>query len=265
MSAFDFGLVIPCYNFGEGLARSLHSIAAWRRQHSLQFMLCIIDDGSSDSTEKVAKEFQAQHKDWCLFQRSPQNRGKGSAVREGFKLLPVSIPYVFFTDSDLHYGLEILRERMLPLLKSGAELVMLDRSWNRQFHSRVPLRRALSYGFTHLKTILASVPFEDSQAGLKGFRREFLQAAVPMARVNGFAFDVELLSMAVQYRFRVERIPILLRGEKEADSSSVTPRKAIRMLWDLLRIAYARYSGGYENDLFYQRISQQVYEIHRHG
>jgi dolichyl-phosphate beta-glucosyltransferase len=260
-TVFDLGLIMPCYNYEAGLRRSLERIAAWRQRSGLRVALCIADDGSTDSSSQIAQEFQLQYPDWCFLQLGEANRGKGYAVREGSRRLDTNIPYLFFTDTDLHYGLDVISDRMLPALNAGADVVLLDRSWNKQFHAQSLLRKLLSYSFIHLKTILAGVPLEDSQAGMKGFRGDFFRTAVSIARVNGFAFDVEILSLAIQYRCRIDQIPIRIRGEHEVEGSSMTPRKAVRMFWDLLVVGARRFAGRYQSEEFNRRISAQIYEI----
>jgi len=261
MSQHDFGLIIPCYNFAAGLPLSLEKIAQWRSAHGLSFVLCLVDDSSTDATPETMAALQQKYGDWCLIHRTNRNKGKGNAIREGASKLADLAPFLVFTDCDLYYGLNIIQERILPALKEGVDAVIVDRSWNRQFHASSALRKFLSYSFNHLKTILTGVTLEDSQAGMKGFRTEFLRAVIPLAKINGFAFDVEILSIALQYRFRVERIPIRHLHKKSADESSVTPKNALRMLWDLSRIARARFSGAYASPFFLERISKQIYEI----
>lgn len=259
--SFDLGLILPCYNYEAGLSRSLEEISSWRDRSGLRVALCIADDGSSDRSAKVAGEFQQRNKEWCFLIAGKENRGKGHAVRMGGEALKGLAPYVFFTDADLHYGLKIISDRLLPELRAGADVVLVDRSWSRQFHASSPLRKLLSYSFMHLKAIMASMPLEDSQAGLKGFRASFFDEALSLAKIDGFAFDVEILSIAIQSRSRIRQVPILITGSREIEGSSMTPRKAARMFWDLLAIALRRYRGGYESAVFRQRISDQVYEI----
>lgn len=257
----DFGLIIPCYNFAAGLPLSVERIAQWRAEHSLHFVLCLVDDSSTDGTYAVMESLREKYGDWCTIHRTSRNKGKGNAIREGAEKLISSSEFLLFTDCDLYYGLHVIHDRILPALKDGADAVILDRSWNRQFHASSPLRKFLSYSFNHMKTILTGVTLEDSQAGMKGFRTEFLRAVIPVAKINGFAFDVEILSIALQYRFRVERIPIRRLQTGPADESSITLKNAFRMLWDLTRIARARFSGAYSTPYFLNRISSQIYEI----
>lgn len=261
MRNFEFSLIIPTFNYAAGINRTLERVLAWKKEHSLNFFLCLVDDGSTDNTIEILEKFQKENSDWCSLLALKKNKGKGNAIREACQLAATKAKYTIFTDCDLYYGLNIINERVLPGLKEGADLVMLDRSWNKQFHSSSIIRKFLSHSFTHLKTILTAVPFEDSQAGLKGFTSEFILSTLPITKINGFAFDVEILSIAILFRFRVERIPILLNSDQPPEKTSITPGKAIKMLIDLFRIATLRYSGKYQADAFYKRIEKSVYEI----
>jgi glycosyltransferase involved in cell wall biosynthesis len=228
----------------------------------LNLVVCLVDDGSPDETPRVMEELRAKHGDWLRTHRTSRNKGKGNAIREGAEKLAGLASFLAFTDCDLYYGLNVIPDRVLPALRAGADVVILDRSWDRQFHAGSTIRRFVSYAFNHVKTVLTGVTVEDSQAGLKGFRTEFLNAVIPVAKINGFAFDVELLSIAQSFRFRVERIPIRRLAKHVPEGSSVTLKNAFRMLWDLSRIARAQYSGAYRTPFFSDRITRQIYEIH---
>lgn len=261
MTRYDFGLIVPCFSFAARLPATMERIAQFRAQRGLHFVVCLVDDGSPDDTPRVMEELRAQYGDWLLTHRTSRNKGKGNAIREGAEKLAPLTDFLAFTDCDLYYGLSVLPDRVLPALRAGADLVILDRSWSQQFHASSALRRFVSYSFNHVKTICTGVIQQDSQAGLKGFRTEFFRNVIPVAKINGFAFDVELLSIATRFRFRVEQIPILRRSEPTPEGSSVTLKNAFRMLWDLSRIARAQYSGAYLTPFFRDRVEKQIYEI----
>lgn len=261
MGKYEFGLIIPWYQYAAKLPATLEKIAGWRQKHSLNFVLCLVEDNSPEPTSEILENLKTKYGDWCLFHQTGRNKGKGNAIREGATKIQDLTPFLIFTDCDLYYGLDVIKDKILPELRENVDIVILDRSWDSQFHSSSAIRKLLSYSFNHLKTILTGVTFRDSQAGMKGFRTEFLRAVIPVAKINGFAFDVELLSIAQQFRFRVERIPIRRLVSGPADESSVTLLKAFRMIWDLLRIARARYSRAYATPFFLERVTSQLYEI----
>jgi dolichyl-phosphate beta-glucosyltransferase len=69
-------------------------------------------------------------------------------------------------------------------------------------------RRAASRVFNLAIRGTLGLPFGDTQSGLKGFRRAAAQRIFRQARVDGFAFDVEVLWLARQLRLEVAEVPV---------------------------------------------------------
>jgi dolichyl-phosphate beta-glucosyltransferase len=75
--------------------------------------------------------------------------------------------------------------------------------------SGAPLpRQVASRAFNHALHLLSDLPFTDTQCGLKAFRREAARQLFGRARVNGFAFDVELLLLARRLGLPVAEVPV---------------------------------------------------------
>jgi dolichyl-phosphate beta-glucosyltransferase len=85
--------------------------------------------------------------------------------------------------------------------------------------------------------------FFDTQCGLKGFRGDVAEHLFAAARLNRFAFDVELLYLALVHRLDIKRIPVRLR--RNATSSVRLVRDSSRMLLDVLRIKGYQLRGDY--------------------
>jgi hypothetical protein len=69
-------------------------------------------------------------------------------------------------------------------------------------------RRAASRVFNLAIRGVLGLPFGDTQSGLKGFRRAAAQQIFSQARVDGFAFDVEVLWLAGQLRLEVAEVGV---------------------------------------------------------
>jgi hypothetical protein len=97
-------------------------------------------------------------------------------------------------------------------------------------------RRFQSWAYQLLTRVLFNLNVRDTQAGLKLFRRQVLQEALPLLAIKRFAFDLELLVVARQLGYRnVCEAPISLNFQFE---SSVNLRSAWRVLWDTAAIFY---------------------------
>ena len=64
-----------------------------------------------------------------------------------------------------------------------------------------------------------------------------------VARINGFAFDVELISIAVKRAYKIDRLPVQFRCN---DSKTVQViRHGLGMLKDIIRVAMFHKLGYY--------------------
>ena len=52
----SLSIVVPAYNEGSRLAKSLRDIITYLREYPAEVELIVVDDGSSDNTEKTARQ-----------------------------------------------------------------------------------------------------------------------------------------------------------------------------------------------------------------
>jgi hyaluronan synthase len=84
LSAPTLTVVIPAYNEGAMVARSIESIASANYPEG-RLELFVIDDGSTDDTWLHIQKAAALHPDIVTTLRLPKNQGKRSALAEGFR------------------------------------------------------------------------------------------------------------------------------------------------------------------------------------
>jgi hypothetical protein len=166
-----------------------------------------------------------------------------------------------FSDCDLYYGLDIILERMLPLLHQ-ADIVIIDRTLTRR-DTAVPLRRRVASAmFNRLVAILTGIHFKDTQAGLKGFRAQTCRPLFEVLTLQRFAFDVELLSVALHHQFRIEQLPIESLQSPADQFSTVSMLPAsLQMFADLLQINRNWKAGRYQSPALQDRLEAKIYAI----
>ena len=82
------------------------------------------------------------------------------------------------------------------------------------------------------------LPFGDTQSGLKGFRRPAAQQIFRQARVDGFAFDVEVLWLARQLRLEVAEVGV--QAMERQGSKVQVVADALAMLGEVWTVRRAR-------------------------
>ena len=203
-----FSVVIPCFNEAVRIGETARLTLDYLRNVSPESELIVVNDGSTDATSTVARKGLAAAKIETRLLENFPNRGKGAAVRKG--LLAAQKPIGLFFDADLSTPLSEIPKVIEPIANGDVDLAFgsraLDRSligqhqpWRREQAGRV---------FNLLVRIATGLPFWDTQCGFKAFRLEVCRPILETARIDGFAFDVELLFVAHRTGLRMREIPV---------------------------------------------------------
>jgi dolichyl-phosphate beta-glucosyltransferase len=230
-SRIYLSVVIPAYNEAERVGKTLNSVDAYLKKLPYSYEIIIVDDGSRDATTKVLRSYAASIPNLKLL-RFPKNRGKGWAVREG--MLYANGRYRLFMDADgstdiAHWGVA------KTALDDGADVVVGSRHIQGSMIKvrQAPHREVLGYVFRSLVRVIFRMPIYDTQNGFKAFGAEAAERIFRRQHVTGWAFDVEILSIARRLEYTVTEIPIAWIDD---DRSRMTFGAMPKMLMDLARI-----------------------------
>ncbi len=235
-------MVIPWYGEASGVPETLvrlrEALASLTEEGGYEII--VVDDGSPVDVAAAALEAGA---DQAI--RFPANRGKGAAVRAG--VLAAKGRTVAFTDADLAYSPEQLL-RLLAVMEAGADMVVGSRRHmdTTDLLRQRRLREVSGQVFSILTAaLLLRGRVRDTQCGLKAFRADVASVLFTRCRLDGFAFDVEVLYLCERYGLRVREVPVEVTN---SDVSSVhVAVDAVRMVRDLLTIR--RRAAGRASDL----------------
>lgn len=207
MPSYSFSFVIPAYNEATRLAPTLDVIAELSATHLGECQIIVVDDGSTDSTADIARAFKAPHCKMCVM-RLP-HRGKGSAIRHGVSVANGEI--VILCDADLQHSVREV-PRLIAALKNGADIAIGSR-WlaASDSNSGQPLyRRVASRIFNFVASSVLSLPFRDTQCGLKTLTLDAANRVFPFLSLDGWGYDSELIHVALLQRLQVSEIDLRL-------------------------------------------------------
>lgn len=221
-SLVALSIVVPAFNEGAIIESTLSQLAA----RFPQAEIVLVSDGCTDETCAIARAFAASV---TLVEYRP-NRGKGHAIRQG--VLAARGEVVVFTDADLPFG-TIGVERLLEEFECRPDADVVIAQKTGAYRSR-------SYRAARAVVRLAArwalgLDHEDTQAGLKGFRREAARVIFSQAVIDGFAADMEILAIARREGLRVAAVPLPVLNDT-ARPSTFTPRQGLRLLRDVRAI-----------------------------
>ncbi len=225
-------LVIPMYRERSRIRRTLAELAASARL-ARGTELILVDDGSDDDTRQVALD-EVRDLDLDGVVMTQPHLGKGAAVATG--MLAARGAVVAFTDADLSTGVADIDACVTRVEAGGADVVVGTRSHpdSRVAFGGSPLRKVTGWSFNCLVRRVGLTSLQDTQCGLKGFRREAVRPLFHELRIRGFAFDIEVLARAQHLGLRVAELPV---DWAHVPASRVRiARDAPRMLLDVLRV-----------------------------
>ncbi len=235
-------VVVPAYGeadrIGDTVRRLADHLADVAADGGIEIV--VVDDGSPDATADAALAAGAAQ---VVVQ--PRNRGKGAAVRAG--VAAARGRTVVFTDADLAYGPDQVRP-VLAAIEDGWDVAIGDRR-HPSSTTLAPPSQLRAWGSRAINwwgyaVLLGS--FRDTQCGLKGFRSDVARFLADRARVDGFAFDIELLHLVERHQLSLLEVPVAVTNTSR--STVRLARDTARLATDLLRIRHWSAVGAYEAD-----------------
>lgn len=229
-------LVVPAFDERGRIERAIDGISAWLRTKpgGWEWEVIVVDDGSSDGTAEIAERAAAAANLPVRLLRHGTNRGKGAAIRTG--VLASTGDPVLVSDTDLSTPLtewvklaERLPTRPIAIGSRALDedLVRRRQPFYRQFMGKI---------FNGFVRILAVHGIHDTQCGFKLFRGDVARELFADARIDRFAYDVEILYLARQRGIEIAEVPVLWFNSPESKVSVV--QDSLRMLRDLARIRW---------------------------
>ncbi len=235
-------VIIPMYNEKEAAPECVKvlssSIEADACLNSYDYEIIFSDDGSADGCGDIVRGIAAElnpglkHGSVRVI-TSPQNEGKGGAVRRG--MLDSTGDYALFTDCDLAYGTDVICGMLEKIISTGADVLIGSRAAHPDGYAGYTfMRKIASKAFLRLLALSAGFDHSDSQCGIKMFSRKAADGIFSRGKVNGWAFDFETLMIAEKLGFTIDEYPVKVINHRESKIHLV--RDSLKMLSDLRRI-----------------------------
>ena len=205
----ELSVVIPAFNEEKRLPRTLTRIREYflSRPHGANDVeIIVVDDGSVDSTAKIAEEWARQFPGSRLVSNG-RNRGKGYSVRHG--MLEARGRVALFTDADLSSPIEE-SEKLLAAIAAGSVVAIGSRALDRsliEVHQSA-FREVAGIIFNGFVRLFTGLPFHDTQCGFKAFVVEPSRIVFDQQRIERFGFDPEVLFLAKRHGLRSVEVPV---------------------------------------------------------
>lgn len=226
-----FTVCIPMYNESAIIADTAAKLSAYMGENFEDYEIIFSDDGSKDGSADIVRSLSLPNVRVIGY---PDNRGKGSAVREA--MLASEGDAVMFTDSDLAYGTDVIKKVADAFVENPeCDLVIGSRNLDKDGYDGYTLvRRVASRCYIGVLKLIGGLKITDSQCGCKAFSGKAAKRVFSNCTVNRFAFDFEAILIAEKCGYKIKEIPVKVINH--GDSKVNVLRDSFKMIRDILKM-----------------------------
>ncbi len=240
-------IVIPAYNEADRIPATLSDMDRRLQTVDFPYEIIVVNDGSRDNTVQVVRGMARTVKNLRVLDLA-NNMGKGAAVRAG--MVGARGAVRIFADADNSTSIDQFT-KMEPFFKEGFDVMIGSRA----IHGSIlepaePLsRRVVSRGLNFIVRTLLLPGIRDTQCGFKAFTAEAAERVFAAAKIDGWGFDVEAVSLAKHMGYRVKEVPIRWVNDTR---SHVTFSAGFTFLSDITKTRWRLWSDQYPHKNYVQ-------------
>lgn len=236
-------VVVPCFNERQTLRTSVERLRTIEEE-TTRLEIHIVDDGSTDGCGQIAEELSREYANVSA-SLHPKNRGKGAALRTGFKEAKGDI--VAVQDADLEYDPRDLK-KMIDLVKEDrADVVVGSRFLTGDAHRVLYFWHSVGNRIiTFLSNMLTDLNLTDVEACYKVFKHDFLED-IELCE-DRFGIEPEIIAKLAEKRPRIYEVGISYSGRTYEEGKKIGVADGFRALHCILRY------NAYRAPLFLQLI-----------
>ena len=202
-------LILPAYNEEKRLPECMEKAAGFVASHSEPIEVILVENGSSDRTYEMGLEYAKQYP-WLKVIHE-EKAGKGSAVRRG--MLEAKGRYRMFADVDFSMPISEVDHFIPPVLSDYAVAIGSREVPGARRYNEPP-------------------------------RRHFAERLFRAQKIDGWAFDAEVLFLAQHFGYEIIEVPV--QWYYDGNSKINVIRDSFRMLKELLQIRVNYFRGAYK-------------------
>lgn len=198
-------VLIPFYNEELILKKNIQTLIDYveTKKHPYDFELLFVDDGSTDASTNIVKQFSLKYP-YVRLVSHYKNLGLGHALQTGF--VNSTGDYVIVLDADLSYNLDHIQEMLNKLIESGASIVIASPYMKGGKVSNIPwIRYKLSKWANRFLSYLSNSPVKTLTGMVRGYEGKFIRSL--SLRSPGSDINPEIIYKATILHKKIEEIP----------------------------------------------------------
>jgi len=236
-------IIIPVYN-EENYIQSVIETVIRAKIESFYKEIIVVDDGSTDRTTLILKNFQRKHNKknstnnlkmfFCQ-----KNQGKGSALKKGMRYSTGNI--IITQDADLEYDPNEYNKLLKPFNKDDVTVVFGSRTLGRvKYHNSYSSLLFYIGGqiLTYFVNILYGTKLTDQPTGYKLFRSSLIPLLLNIKNENGFAFEVAMTAILVKNKNKIIEVPITYKPRQIKEGKKINFTDFIKSVYTAIKYKF---------------------------
>jgi glycosyltransferase involved in cell wall biosynthesis len=223
-------VIVPVFNERNTLVEILRRMRAVELPDGIESEIIVVDDGSSDGTRDVLRQLGDSTVRVVMHD---VNRGKGAAVRTGFK--HATGEFILVQDADLEYDPEDWPKLLAPVLRGRARVVYGSRFTGER--RNMLLLHWIGNRFLSLTTNgLYNTTLSDMETCYKLLERSLIEDL--QLQSNKFDIEPEITAKVLKRGVRIYEVPISYSGREFDEGKKITWRDGFSALWTLVKYRF---------------------------
>ena len=234
MNVNTLSIIIPAYNEANTIHLILNKVIKVKLINSIKKEIIIVNDASSDDTEKNIKSYIKDNPkiDIKYFSHN-KNRGKGAALHTGIS--KASGELLIIQDADLEYDPNEYNLLLKPVLDGFADVVYGSRFMGSKPHRILFFWHTIGNKFlTFISNMFTNLNLTDMETCYKLFRKDIIQSV--NLNENRFGFEPEVTSKISRIsNIRIYEVGISYYGRTYLEGKKIGWKDGVRAIYCILK------------------------------
>lgn len=196
-------VLIPCYNEQSGVGKVIKAVPKQKlKQLGFNTEILVIDNNSNDDTSRVAKKAGAR----VVFE---EQRGKGNAIRAGFRSITNNVDIVVMLDGDNTYNAEEILRLIEPIDSGFCDVVIGSRLEGKMTKNAMSKsHRLANWFFTFIVRYFYGANVTDTCTGFFAWKASVVKHLNGYIVSSGFAIESEMITKMAKLGHKLYSVPI---------------------------------------------------------
>lgn len=220
-------VVIPCYNEKDTIYEIVQRVKAIDVEN---LEIIVVDDASQDGTKDILDEKVSVLVDKIIHHE--KNRGKGAAIRSGFREITGDV--VVVQDADLEYDPRNIPEMLKLIIEGKADVVYGSRFMGGNAHRVLYFWHYIGNKFlTMISNMFTNINLSDMETGYKMFRSEIIQTVE--IKEDRFGFEPEITAKIARGNNRIYEVGISYFGRTYLEGKKIGWKDGFWAIYAILK------------------------------